>query len=236
MGLSDLTIITHTHTDCSDLWSPYFDSYKNFLSSINHIVLINEKTNKISLEQIVYDDKLLFSDRLLHALSLIKTEFVLISLEDMFLYDRVNENRLSDIINIMKANDDIFYTRLIKSGIKSLVPYTDTLFYIRNEDFSFSITPTIWNVDKLISTLRLLIGLTIWQLEINGDSLLKDRDFIGLYHYNNEPKRGGHYDSDIYPHICSAICKGKWNIKEYGTEIRNIIEKYNISINDRGVF
>jgi hypothetical protein len=103
-------------------------------------------------------------------------------------------------------------------------------------DFLMSITPTIWDRNYLLTLLSSLKGLTIWELEQNGDFILKNLDVNALYYYDNEPKRGGHYDSNIYPHICSAIFKGKWNFREYKHELLPIIKKYNINIYERGIF
>ena len=54
--LTDLTIVTHTHTDCKVLWAPYFDSYNNFFNHDKHIVLINEFSKEITCEQSLYSD------------------------------------------------------------------------------------------------------------------------------------------------------------------------------------
>ena len=47
----------------------------------------------------------------------------------------------------------------------------------------------------------------------------------------NKDKRGKfHYDSSIYPYICTAVIKGKWNFKEYKKELFEIFynKKFNI--------
>lgn len=237
MGLNDLTILTHTHTDCNDIWAPYFDSYAQFFNHDNHIVLVNQESIVIPHKQIVYDEKTPHSDRFILALKNIKTEFVLISMEDMFLYDTVNTSELERVIDIMARNKSLLYTRLIKSGIHTSIPYVyDKIFKTGKTDFLFSITPTIWDKDLLVETLSHLTGLSIWSLENSGDALLRNQGTQGLYYYNNERKRGGHHDSSIYPHICSAIFKGKWNVGEYVKELTPIIDKYKINMDVRGYF
>jgi homoserine dehydrogenase len=56
MGLNQLTIVTHTHTDCKTLWEPYFDSYAEFFNHDKHIVLINKASEEITNKQIVYSE------------------------------------------------------------------------------------------------------------------------------------------------------------------------------------
>jgi hypothetical protein len=233
--LNELTIVTHTHTDCKQLWGPYFDSYEKFFKHDKHIVLINEYSNELSNKQMIYSEQTRYSNRIIECLSKIDTEYVLIDFEDMFLYDYVKTDELKRIIDSMTINKDFLFTRLIKSGIKSNETFGEKLFYINNDvDFLFSITPTIWRTSKLLELLLELPNLTIWELEINGSKLFKNKGIKSLYYYDNDKPRGGHYDSTIYPHICSAILKGKWNLSEYPDIITPIIEKYKININERG--
>lgn len=236
MGIDDLTIITHTHTDCKTLWSPYFDSYYEFFNHKKHIVLINKFSDEITNNQIVYSDSTKYSNRLSDCLNDVNTNYILISFEDMILYDKVKVDELDNIIKIMSKNEDYLYTRLIKSGIKSNLGFKDNLYITDNSDFLFSITPTIWRKKDLLNLLKELQDLSIWDLEINGDFLFKTKGIKGLYYYNNDSVRGGHYNSSIYPHICSAIVKGRWNLTEYSDILLPIIKKYKININEKGIF
>ena len=231
MSLSDLTLITHTHSDCSDIWIPYFDSYNLFFNHKNHIVLNNEKSNIINLNQYIYN-KILFSDRILNILYELDTKYILISLEDMILYDYVNNEKIKQIIDFCDTNNVDFF-RLIKSGIRSNTYFCNNFYKIENYDWLFSVTPTIWNRYFLIKILENNKNLNIWNLEINANFFLKSQNINSFYYFDNEDKVGGHYNSSIYPHICSAINKGKWNLSEYPI-IKEIAKKYNINLNERG--
>jgi len=233
--LDSLTIVTHTHTDCRELWNPYFDSYEKFFNHNNHIVLINEFTEQIPHKQIVYSDTTKYSDRVLNTLVNVPTPYTLLDFEDMFLYDNVNVAELERIIEVMDHNSEIFYTRLIKSGIRSSREFQNNLFAMDAGDFLFSLTPTIWKPDQLCKLLHELQNLTIWELEVQGSALLSSRSVKALYYFDNSKTRGGHYDSTIYPHICSAILKGKWNLSEYSDVLLPIIQAYKINIDERGI-
>lgn len=236
MVLNNLTVLTHTHTDCSDLWDIYFDSYDNFFKDCNHLVIVNEKTSLIKIPQIIYNDNEFFSERLLKAIKKIESEYVLFSLEDMFLYDFVKQNELKKLLLLMENNPNISFVRLIKSGVKSEIKLSENIFKLdQDKDFLFSITPTIWRVEFLINVLQNLPLLNIWDLETYANNFLKNDNTLKLYYYNNDKPRGGHYDSSIYPHICSAIFKGKWNLGEY-KELIPILEKYQINVETRGIF
>ena len=51
-----------------------------------------------------------------------------------------------------------------------------------------------------------------------------------------EKKRGMyHYDSIVFPYICTAIVKGKWNMNEYQNELDKLFGEYNINPFERGI-
>jgi hypothetical protein len=232
MKLENITIVTHTHSDCSELWGPYFDSYTEFFNHDKHIVLNNTISDKIKLNQFLYTD-ILFSDRILNILKNINTKYVIISLEDMILCSEVDSQKIREVIDFCD-NENADFFRLIKSGISTNTKIHNNYFKIENEDWLFSVTPTIWNIEFLIYVLNNNKNLNIWNLEVNANNFLKQKNIKGFYYFNNERKVGGHHDSSIYPHICSAILKGKWNTSEYKNEITYIAKKYNIDLNVRG--
>ncbi len=57
----------------------------------------------------------------------------------------------------------------------------------------------------------------------------------GVFYYNGEPKRGMyHYDSEIFPHVSTALVKGKWNMSEYESELGLLMSKYKVDLSIRG--
>ena len=59
----------------------------------------------------------------------------------------------------------------------------------------------------------------------------------GCYYYNNEKKRGSlHFDSSIFPYIATAVCKAKWNLKQYPLVLSKALEEYNIDYSLRGLY
>ena len=60
---------------------------------------------------------------------------------------------------------------------------------------------------------------------------LKDLISLCSFDLNKDKKRGKfHYDSSVYPYICTAVIKGKWNFKEDKKELFEIFynKKFNI--------
>ena len=227
-----LAVLTHTHTDCSDIWQIHLDSYSKYCNELKHYYLVNSASGLPN--ELLYDENIKYTERIIFALKSIEEEFVIIDFEDMFLNSYVDVKKLYDVIDTMK-NDDISFVRLIKSGINGAsVTHKECLFKIKAADLQFSLTPTIWKKSVLLEKMQYFRNMTVWQLEQSSSLLSLDEDWKGLYYYNNDPPRGGHFDSSIYPHICSAIYKGKWNRRDYPEEINNIAEEYGIDLKERG--
>ena len=75
-------------------------------------------------------------------------------------------------------------------------------------------------------------GDNIWEFESNTSNKYLD-NLISLCSFNKDfdKKRGKyHYDSSVFPYVCTAVIKGKWNFKEYKKELYEIFynKKFNI--------
>lgn len=234
--VNDLTLVVYTHSDYSDVWSPLIKRVEKFFPIKNKVVITNKIINNHfnDYEKLFYDDKLSYVQRLSNTLGYIKTNYIIYLHEDMILYDYVNEKAIENTIKFIE-NNKYNYVRLIKSGIKSNICLTDNLFLIDSSDVNFSITPTIWDRNKFIEICNVFkdMNLSIWEFELEADKYVKD-NIKGLYWFNNEPKRGrDHYDSSIFPHLCSAIFKSKWNM-EYKNELLDLFHEFKIDQNLRG--
>ena len=75
------------------------------------------------------------------------------------------------------------------------------------------------------------------EFETKVQDVCRKNNIKGLFHYNNENKRGlSHYDSSVYPYIATAVVKGKWNFREYKKELLDILNKLNIDYSKRGIY
>ena len=96
----------------------------------------------------------------------------------------------------------------------------------------FSIQPSLTKVKTLKYIYNTVPGNNIWEFEANTTKeYLKDLVSLCSYDINIDKKRGKfHYDSSVYPYICTAVIKGKWNFKEYKKELYEIFynKKFNI--------
>jgi hypothetical protein len=239
--MNNITIFTYTHSNCKDLWPTYFDLLNHYAPDIKSIVASNEVSNDYHGHKFFkYEDKHYCQELVDIIKQNVQTEYFIYMQEDFFLYDSPNWEKIKKYINIMKSKK-VDFIRLIKCGDVTELNFEDDLFYIKVpvgsywSVNSYSMQPTIWNKDRFCEFYKQANWHAFKENLIYTDALNKT-NILGLYAYNNEPKRGMmHYDSSVFPYIATALVCGKWNVGEYPTELNPILKKYNIDVNLRGV-
>ena len=232
-----MVVVIYTHTDTKDVWVPFFDRMKQYMSQYKTYICVNKDDADIPNEyhKIYYDDSKAYTNRLVDSLSQIQEEVIMFTHEDMIVYNTPNydyldkyssyvENRIADSIKLIPTSNKGKFT---KSDID------DTLAVDATGDFhKFSIQPTIIRKSILEEMARGCGSITIWEFElaIVGAGL----DFVA---YRGDEKQRGiyHFDSFVYPYISTAIVKGKWNTLEYPKELNEVFEQYNINPFERGI-
>lgn len=233
--------VTHTHTDCADVWKLYFgQTNKYWDSGMQKFLLVNKTNLNIPSTYIKfeYDNHQLYSDRLISFLeSLNEYEYIFFDHEDMFLYDKPDYEEINSYLDLLfKKKYD--YIRLIKSTnckFKNIENYK-TLFEISlNSKWIFSIQPSFWNRLKLLEVISKNKNCNGWELEIKSQKILKKLKIKSAFSHRQGNKRGlHHFDNDIYPYIATAIIKGRWNTKEYNIELQELFNNYKINPIFRG--
>ena len=228
-----MKILVYTHSDYSWVWKYWHQQTDKFLQDFDKICLLNSNSSfRDDYFVIKYNDELTYKNRVLSCLNDIDdNEIVLFCHEDMFLYKKPNFEIIDKYINLIKNNNCelIKLIRAFKNLEKSNLH--EKLF--KNPDKQlFSIQPTIIKVKTLKHIYKTVPGDNIWEFEANtSKKYLKDIISLCSFDLNEDKKRGKfHYDSSVYPYICTAVIKGKWNFKEYKKELFEIFynKKFNI--------
>tara|TARA_B100000575_G_scaffold191095_1_gene154181 strand:- start:89 stop:805 length:717 start_codon:yes stop_codon:yes gene_type:complete len=228
-----MKILLYTHSDYSWVWEYWHKQTDKFLNVFEKICLLNSNSSfREDYLVIKYDDKLTYKNRILSCLDNIDDdEIVLFCHEDMFLYKKPNFEIIDEYINLIKSgNCELIklvraFENLDKSNIHGKL--------FKNPDKQlFSIQPTLIKIKTLKYIYKTVPGDNIWEFEANTTKeYLKDLISLCSFDLNQDKKRGKfHYDSSVYPYICTAVIKGKWNFKEYKKELYEIFynKKFNI--------
>ncbi len=228
-----MKILLYTHSDYSWVWKYWHQQTDKFLQDFDKICLLNSNSSfRDDYHVIKYNDELTYKNRILSCLNDIDdNEIVLFCHEDMFLYKKPNFEIIDDYINLVK-NDNCELVKLIRA-FENLDKSNLHKKLFKNPDKQlFSIQPTIIKIKTLKHIYKTVPGENIWEFEANtSKKYLKDLISLCSFDPDVDKKRGKfHYDSSVYPYICTAVIKGKWNFKEYKKELFEIFynKKFNI--------
>lgn len=231
----ELNLVTYTHSNCKDALQVHNELIDQHLKPDNHFIFSDYKTNDKNC--LIYDDNEPYSLHYSNLIKQINKKYFIYHQEDFFIYNQVNRNKLLEYIQFLELNPDYSFVRLLKSGFTRGEKISDTLYSIETDsDQIFSMQPTIWRTQDLIKIYEDKIVQKLRDESEFISSCLK-LNIKGAYHFNYEQKRGlGHFDSSIYPCICTALIRGKWNISEYAKELGNILTKFSIDPYKRGLY
>jgi hypothetical protein len=234
--IEDISLLTYTHSNCSDLHKMYFDSIDLFFKPKKNYVLVDRPIDGISVSQIIYNENDNFSEQMLLGLSNIDTQYLIYSQEDYILYDNVNLELLINSINLLNDDKNIMFVRLISAGLNGNEEKYNEDYVIldNNNDYFYSSQITLWRKESLIDMFKFSNVKYIVD-EPKNSPFLKNIGGIGLCTTLKGDKVGGHHNSIIYPYIATAINKGKWNFSEYGDKLENLLSKYDIDKYKRNI-
>lgn len=174
-----LTILVNSCDKYEDAWEPFFACLKHFSGErqLYPIVLNTEskqfQSDYYHVDTINTPGKATWSKRLKNVLSFIDTEYVFFLLEDYFLEDTFDNDRLEKVIQYMDENRDVGIVDIRPRWAESRaeaesnkIKYKDVedSFEERNLDrFNITCSPAIWRVSALKSLLR--SHEDVWQFE-----------------------------------------------------------------------
>lgn len=236
--MEDLAFFVYTHSSYSDCWPLFFNQTKKYLPDFKKYIFVDKELNSIpsNYQIILYNDNDSYQKRMVDCLNQLQENYCFLQHEDMFLYKKPNLELLQQYLALLKIKE-IDFIKLIKGGEIRDIPFenSSTLKIIpKDSKWIFTIQPSLWKTKKLIEVYNNAPGKTIWEAETLVQKYCRENDIKGLYHFNNEPKRGKyHFDSDIFPYIATAISKGKWVISEY-PELKELLNIYGIDPKIRG--
>jgi hypothetical protein len=227
--------VAYTNTNCSDLWVPFQKQVKKH-TNIPLYMISDGKIENINItDTYTYINEQPYYEVWVEALKKFNSEYFIYLQEDFFLYDDVNQNKINEYLQFLKNNPEYSFVRLIKSGQLGEKKISDTLYEIEpSNPFVFAMQATIWKTSEYISLLE-EVKEEKWLETLAYPQAMSKMNMKGVYHYDNEPKRGGnHYDTNVYPYIATALVKGKWIMSEYQNELSPILYEHSIDPNLRG--
>lgn len=220
-----MKILLYTHSDYSWVWKFWHQQTDKYLYNFEKICFLDSKM-KFRDDYLVfkYDDQKSYKERVISCLDKLNDEeIVLFTHEDMFLYKKPNFQIINEYEELI-SNDKCHVIKLVRAfeNLEKSPLHKNLLINPHNQ--LFSIQPSLIKVKNLKHIFNNVPGKNIWEFEGNTNREYLNK-IISLCSFNQEQdlKRGKfHYNSYVYPYICTAVIKGKWNFKEYKKELYEI--------------
>jgi len=237
--MDNLALITWTNTEYSDIWPMYFGRLDKHLNYDKSYVFLNEKSDKAPSRhiQLINNEDEPYYKRFTDCLENVEEEYVLYMQEDHIFYEDCNHEELQRVFKYLK-DTDYSNVRLIKSGELGGDLIDSNLFNIPDSSlYLFSQQSAIWKKDSLMRLMKFYLPRTYRDVEMYGSMAMKHLEMKACYYFNDEKKRGSlHFDSSIFPYVATAVCKAKWNLKQYPLVLSKALEEYNIDYSLRGLY
>lgn len=155
----------------SDLWDGHIKLYNDNWQERDFetfIVTDKETTKSFSgINIISVTDQAEWTDRLRHALQAISTDYVFITLDDYFLIEKVDNERMNNIMNLV-VKDGIDYVRFFKRPVAATrepISELQGMYNVETDsEYSVNLYPGIWKKEFLLFTLQQ--SLSAWRYEV----------------------------------------------------------------------
>lgn len=240
----DFAYVIYSHSSFADCWDMAIGQAKECLpENCKKIFLVSddsketidafakfENDEKITL--LTYENKQKYTNRLIKVFKEVneKFDFVYFVHEDMPLTSKVDKVYLNSLLHYMN-NSNEYYIKLVDTNYVDEKQEHDSFpDLVKNfGGYSFSVQASLLKPDFLVSFLTNfnedIYGLEQVCIESNFRfSAVKGDMKVGKYLLVN----------NYFPHISTAISKGKWVTSEWSDEIDYLAKKYNINISIRG--
>lgn len=223
---TDVAVLVNSCDAYSDLWDSFFEFFHIQWGDCPYEIYLNTETKTyqskfFNINIINSSTNLSWTERLIHALTIIKTKYVLFILEDFYFLNKIENTQ---IFKLIKTIDKIPNFHML-DFVNSFGPlyYKEKIdLYLKHKYTIFKINATcnLWKRKSFIKNLS--PGESPWQYEINGQK----RSFKnhGKYYKNGK-------NPIIKVSLQYGVVHGKWT---YAT--KKLFEEYNIAqdFNSRG--
>lgn len=203
---NDLTFLIVSYDGYSDMWNTFFECKEKYWNDCPYEFVLANNT----IEYVRRDVRVIncgkdaqWSTRTRMGLEAINTQYVCFLLEDFFISEDVDNQKIERAVKIMRDNGINYYKLMSLSKIRT--PYFDKANKIRtipaNLKYGISLLAAIWERQHFLS----LIGpedYNPWKFEIDRnvdvDNSRDDKSLVGVYDERN------------LLNICHMVVQGKY--------------------------
>jgi hypothetical protein len=199
---SNMEIVVASCRAYSDAWEPFQALFRKFWKDCPyHVTLVTDFADERWRGRFLQaGTDLGWSRNLIHGLSLVQSEHVLLMMEDFFLNDKVDNQIIWQALKTFQTDGKVQCIRLMPCPGPDGEDYNEYFGRITiGAPYRVSCQTAIWRKSSLERLLRLTNDA--WSFEIDGTNMRTEGDFLSVY--RKQPFPFSYYNS--------AINRGKWN-------------------------
>jgi len=249
--MNDICIVTYTNSKCHDVLKVHLRQIEKFAPKLKSYVLTNKKPDfDVSKHQIIiYEDADPYYLQWNKSLKNVKENYIVYQQEDFFLDGEVDYKELQRCKEFLQSTDYSF-VRLLKVMLEGAIhrPHLNMKEFkdvelsrniydahVQNPDsFAFMMQSTLWKKQDF-SNLYDHVKSKLWLESEVWDEGMRELSIKGTYYYAGSAKTGKyHWEPEIWPYICTAVGKGKWNLSHHGERLTKLLYEHKIDISVRG--
>jgi hypothetical protein len=239
--MKDIAVITYTNSKYSDVWPMHFCQLSLHASNLKSYAFSNEESGLLwfyeNHQLITCKDQDPYWKQYLECLKYVQENYIIYSQEDFILFSQIDYKSIERYRNFLE-NSDYDYVRLIRCGYQTPLDrhVIDDIYEVHMEtNDAFSMQATLWKKES-IKKLYEHVKSEKWLESDAWNNGARDLKIKGTLTFNGEPKVGAfHYHSSVYPYVCTAINRGKWNVDQYPEVMKEMFKKYSVDPNIRGI-
>jgi len=249
--MKDICTVTYTNTKCHDILRIYVGQKARFAPQISGYIFSDSAPNFDTMghKVIIYDNNDPYYLQWLKCLESVDEGYIIYQQEDFLLDGEVDYSEIERCRKFLESSDYSF-VRLLKIMLQGAIhrpelkmkdfpeveveKFLYDAFVCDPDAFSFMMQSTLWKKRDFIQ-LYSLVKSKMWLESIEWDKGMRDTGMKGVYYYRGSKKTGKfHWDPEIWPHVCTAVGQGKWNVSHHGNRLTDLLNLYGVNLRKRG--
>ena len=188
----NVTLVVSSCDKYEDAWYPYFELLQKYWPQHPERIALITETKKYSCDGLNiktynYPDSYTWSERLYYTLKDINTKYIIFSLEDFFLLNYVDQEKINNCIKWMENNEKIAECRLCVSNspkLKETEEYEGFYFADSDMDYRVDTQVALWRKESMMNLLDLTESP--WNFEKNANIRNIHSEDLFLWYYSDD--------------------------------------------------
>tara|TARA_B100000686_G_C16779608_1_gene970927 strand:- start:227 stop:979 length:753 start_codon:yes stop_codon:yes gene_type:complete len=248
--MSNISLVINTVSKNKDIWPMFFDQLEKHIPASffneKHIFVNHCKEDfPPGFEVSYFDSDKVYREQFVSCIGNVSDKYCIYISEDYVLYDDIRSDLISQFVDVLDNNESLSFVRFMRGGVVDLMhqykSYQNLYKLYNSLPYFYTNQAALWKTKDLQKihvcgpNLHIANKDAENSFEFQASKTCEKLGINGVFYQNGEPKRGMyHYDTEIFPHVSTALVKGKWNISEYPKELSPLLEKYGINVDIRG--